>query len=105
MEINLQSEKTFFTITLPKLVEEIQNRTFEEITLDSDNDLQGEGVKITIPSNIIDIYTRLEVLQGLKVSGHSDTLSKATNLKDELYKRGEIPNKQQYRNALNKFSN
>ena len=55
--------KTFLTITLPKLVEEIQNKTFEEITDDSD-DLQGEGVKIIIPSNIIDVYTRLEILLG-----------------------------------------
>ena len=38
--------KTFFTIILPKLVEEIQNKTFDEITDDSD-DLQGEGVKIS----------------------------------------------------------
>ena len=59
--------KTFFTKKLPKLVEEIQNRTYEEITLDSDNNLQGEGVKIIIPSNIIDVYTRLEVLLGLKL--------------------------------------
>ena len=95
--------KTFFTITLPKLVEEIQNKTFEEITDDSDNDLQGQGVKIIIPSNKIDIYTRLEVLLGLKLSGHTDTLREASNLIDELYKRGEIQNKQQYRNALNKF--
>ena len=35
--------KTFFTKTLPKLVEETQNKTFEEITLDSDSDLQGGG--------------------------------------------------------------
>ena len=95
--------KIFFTKSLPKLVEEIQNRTFEEITDDSD-ELQGEGVKIIIPSNIIDIYTRLEILLGLKLSGHSDTLTEASNLIDELYKRGEIQNKQQYRNALNKFS-
>ena len=94
--------KIFFTKTLPKLVEEIQNRTFEEITDDYD-DLQGEGVKIIIPTNIIDIYTRLEVLLGLKLSGHTDTLTEASNLIDELYKRGEIQNKQQYRNALNKF--
>ena len=66
--------------------------------------LQGEGVKIIIRSNISDIYTRLEILLGLKLSGHSDTLSEASNLIDEIYKRGEIPNKQQYRNALNKFS-
>ena len=96
--------KTFFTKKLPKLVEKIQNKTFEEITDDSD-DLHGEGVKIIIPSNIIDIYTRLEVLLGLKLSGHSDTLTESSNLIDELYKRGEIQNKQQYRNALNKFSN
>ena len=96
--------KTFLTITLPKLVEKIQNRTFEEITHDSDNDLQGQGVKINIPSNIMDIYARLEILLGLKLSGHTDTLTEASNLIDELYKRGEIQNKQQYRNALNKFS-
>ena len=95
--------KTFFLKKLPKLVNDIQNRTFEEITDDSD-DLQGEGFKIIIPSNIIDIYTRLEVLLGLKLSGHTDTLTEASNLIDELYKRGEIQNKQQYRNALNKFS-
>ena len=94
--------KTFFLKKLPKLVNDIQNRTFEEITDDSD-DLQGEGVKIIIPSNIIDIYTRLEILLGLKLSGHTDTLTEASNLIDELYKRGEIQNKQQYRNALNKF--
>ena len=66
--------------------------------------LKGRGVeKIIIPSNIIDIYTRLEILLGLKLSGHTDTLTEASNLIDELYKRGEIHNKQQYRNALNKF--
>ena len=96
--------KTFFTKKLPKLVENIQNKTFEDITSDSGG-LQGEGIqKIIIPSNIIDIYTRLEVLLGLKFSGHTDTLTEASNLIDELYKRGEIQNKQQYRNALNKFS-
>ena len=95
--------KIFFTKKLPKLVEDIQNKTFEEITDDSD-DLQGEGVKIIIPSTIIDIYTRLEILIGVKLSGHTDTLTEASNLIDELYKRGEIQNKQQYRNALNKVS-
>ena len=39
--------KTFLTITLPKLVDEIQNMTFDEI------DLEGQGVKIIIPPNII----------------------------------------------------
>ena len=61
-------------------------------------------MKVIIPSNIIDIYTRLDVLLGLKLSGHTDTLTEASFLIDELYKRGEIQNKQQYRNALNKFS-
>ena len=65
---------------------------------------QGRGFeKIIIPSNIIDIYTRLEVLLGLKLSGHNNTLSEASNLIDELYRQGEIQNKQQYQNTLNKF--
>ena len=96
--------ETFFTKTLPKLLEKIQNKTFDDITDESD-DLRGEGIKIIIPSIIIDIYTRLEVLLGLKLSGHTDFLTEASNLIEELYKRGEIQNKQQYRNALNKFSN
>ena len=96
--------KSFLTITLPKLAQKINNRTFEKITLDSDCDLQGEGVKkIIIPSNIVDIYTRLEVLLGLELSGHTNTLTEASNLIDELYKQGEIQNKQQYRDALDKF--
>ena len=69
-----------------------------------DRNLEGLGVKIIIPSNIIDIYTRLEVLLGLKLSGHTDTLTEASNLIDELFKRGEIQNEQQYHNALNKLS-
>ena len=97
------NRKTFFTITLSKLVEEIQNKSFDGIT-DSSDDLQGEGVKIIIPSNIIDICTRLEILLGLKLSGYTDTLTEASNLKDELYRQGEIQNEQQYQNALNKFS-
>ena len=96
--------KIFFLKKLPKLVNDIQNKTFEEISDNSDNDLEGEGIKIIIPSNIIDIYTRLEVLLGLKLSGHTDTLTEASKLIDELNKRGEIRNKQQYKNALNKFS-
>ena len=83
METN-NRKKTFFTIKLPKLIEGIQNKTFDEI------DLQGQGIeKIIIPSNIIDIYTRLEVLLGLKLSGHTDSLTEASNLIDELYKKGK----------------
>ena len=36
--------KSFFTEKLPKLVENIQNKTFDEITNDY-NDLQGEGIQ------------------------------------------------------------
>ena len=90
--------KTFLTKTLPKLFEDIRNKTFDEI------DLEGQGVKTIIPSNINDFYTRLEVLLGLKLSSHTDTLTEASNLIDELYKRNEIQNKKQYLNALNKFS-
>ena len=87
---------------LAKALDKIRNPPLPEIT-DNSNDLQGEGVKIIIPSNVIDIYTRLEILLGLKLSGHTDTLTEASNLIDELYKLGEIQNKQQYRNALDKF--
>ena len=95
--------KTFFTKKLPKLAEEIQNKTFDEINVDS-NYLQGDGAKTIIQSNVIDIYNRLEILLGLKLSGHTKILTEASNLLDELYKRGEIQNKQQYRNAHNNFS-
>ena len=87
---------------LPNEIARIRNTPLPAIENDSNN-LQGEGVKIIIPNNIIDIYTRLEGLLGLKLSGHTDTLTEASNLLDELYKRGEIQNKQQYRNAINKF--
>ena len=86
---------------LPNEIDKIRNPPIPAIENESD-DLQ-EGVKIIIPSNIIDIDTRLEILLGLKLSGHSDTLTEASNLIDELYKRGEIQNKQQYQNALDKF--
>ena len=66
--------------------------------------LKGQGIeKITIPSNIVDIYTRHEILLGLKLSGHADTLTEACNLTDELYKTGGIQNEQQCRNALDNF--
>ena len=78
------NRKSFFTIDLRKKVSEIQNIRFNENTDDSDSDLQREGVKIIIPTNIIDIYTRLEVLLGLKLSGHTNTLTEASNLIVEL---------------------
>ena len=74
------SQMKFFT----KILNKFKNIKKEE-------PLVGEGIqKIIIPSNIIDIYTRLEILLGLKISGHTDTLSEASTLIDELYKQGEI---------------
>ena len=40
---------------------------------------------------------------GLELSGHTDALTEASILIDELYRKGEIQNEQQYRNAINKF--
>ena len=99
--IKNRTEKAFFTFTFFKLVDEILKKTSDEITDDS-NDLQ-EGLKIIFPSNIIDLYSRLEILLGLKLSGHTDILTQTSNLIDELYKRCEIQNERQYRNALDKF--
>ena len=89
---------------LPNEIDKIRNPPLPTIeNAEISSDLEGQGVKIIIPSNIIDIYSRLEILLGLRLSGHTDTLTEASNLIDELDKRGEIQNKQQYRNALNKF--
>ena len=91
---------------LPKAIDKVRNPPLPTIeNVEYFNDLEGQGVKIIIPSNIIDIHTRLEVILGLKLSGHTGTPTEASNLINELYKRGEIENKQQNRNALSKFSN
>ena len=83
---------------------DLDNDVMRILTLDTKP--KGKGIeKIIKPSNIIDIYTRLEILLGLRFSGHTNTLTEASNLIDELYKRGEIQNLQQNRNALNKFPN
>ena len=56
-------------------------------TMNLDKNHKGRGVeKIIIPSNIIDIYNRFEILLGLKLSEHTDTVTAASNLIDELYK-------------------
>ena len=50
-----------------------------------DDKLKGKGIgKITSLSNIIDLYTRLEILLGLKLSSHTNTPTEASNLIDEL---------------------
>ena len=83
----------------------LDNDVRKIMNLDTKPKPKGRGVeKIIIPSNIIDIYTRLEILLGLKLSGHSDTLAEASALIDQLYKVGEIQNKEQNRKAFKKFS-
>ena len=77
---------------LPKEKAKIRNPPLPAIENESD-DLQRERENIIIPSNIFDIYTRLEVLLGKKLSVHTDTLTEASSLIDELYKRGEIQKK------------
>ena len=61
------------------------------------------GIKKIIPSSFIDSYTRLEILLGLKLDGHTDTVTEASSLTDELNKGGEIQIEIQYPNALDKF--
>ena len=88
----------------PKFGENKSGRSKDTKNILNPGNLQGQGIeKVIIPSNKFDCYTKLEILLGLKLSEHTDTLTEASNLIDELYKRGEIQNKQQYRNALNKF--
>ena len=63
------SQSKFFKILL---------KHYRNIKKEEPTDLKGQGIeKIIIPSNIIDIYTRLEILLGLKLSSHSDTLTEA----------------------------
>ena len=89
---------------LVKVIGKIRNPPLPSMkNVEDFSDSSGQGVKIIIPSNIFEIYSRLEILLGLKLSGHTDTVTEASNLIDELYKRGEIENEQQYRNALSKF--
>ena len=49
--------------------------------------LQAERLKLNIPSNIIDVFANLDFLLGLKLSGHTDTLTEVSNLIGEVYKR------------------
>ena len=67
------------------------------------DDLEGEGVKVIIPSNSLDVYTGLENLLVLKLSGHTRTLTEASHLINISKKSGEIQNEQQYRKTLDKF--
>ena len=71
---------------LPKAIAKVRKPTLAPIESieDVSDDLQGEGVKTIIPSNITVIYAKIEILLGLKLSGPTDTLTEASNLIDEL---------------------
>ena len=60
--------KTFILVDSPKGVAEIESRSVNE---HESYDLQ-EGMKIKIPPNIIDRWTRLEVLLELRLPDHTD---------------------------------
>ena len=94
---------------LPKRVENNLNHPLPPGEIeDGPYILEGEGMKNIIPSEVIDIRTRLEVLPGVNLFGHTDTLTEAfyfdTNFINESYEKGEIQNEQQYRNSLNKIN-
>ena len=85
----------------------IKNDVDKEVRriLNLETKLKGKGItKIIIPSKIIDTYSRLEEILGLKLKNHSDISTEASNSIYESYKRGEIQNEKQYRNVLENFS-
>ena len=73
--------KTFLLEGLAKKVAENQSNFLNE---EKSDDIQGEGMQIIILTNIFGIWTRLEVLLGLKESGHTHTLSEISYQRDEL---------------------
>ena len=62
-------------------------------------------MKLTIRSCVTDMRTRLKVLLSLIPSGRPDTMTEASNLKDELGGKKEIKTEQKYRNALDSIYN
>ena len=96
--IKNQIEK-FFHNNTPKTSWGISKQNFCWKTDDSDDLIW----KIITPSNITDIYTRLEVLLGLKLSGHTDILTEASNLIDEIYEGVEIQNDNNIERFLTNF--
>ena len=60
-------------------------------------------MKYIITFNITGFYTKLDVLLASKLSRHTNILTRASNLIEELYSKAEIENEQQNRNALRKF--
>ena len=93
---------------LESRVEKILNPPITAITSgesDEYESLERNGtITIVVPSDSDEIWTRLQVLLGLKLAGHIDTLIEASQLLDALFKKGEIKTEQQYRNAIDKFT-
>ena len=58
--------------------------------------LEGEGMEVIIQPNIVDFWTRLEVLLGLKLCGHTDTLTESSKLINEIYNKVGVENERQY---------
>ena len=92
--------KIFHLTDLPEKVAQKQSRFMNE---KQSVGSQGEAVEIIIPSNFIDNWTRSEVLLGLKLCDYTDTPTEASNIRDELIRRGEIQNEKQYRKSLDQF--
>ena len=62
-------------------------------------------MKNTISSKNIDNWTGLPVPLGLKLSGHTHTLIKASNLLDEKWNEDDFQSEQQYRYLLEELHN
>ena len=89
----------FITDEFPKRIERIKSEFLDQLSVD----LQGHGVKMIIPPNLIDKWTKSAVFLGMKLSGHSVIVTEASNLLDGKFKKVEIQNVHQYRNAPNKL--
>ena len=71
---------------------------------DGPNVLENERKKNILPSNVIDIWTRFEVLLGLKLNEPTDILTEASNKVDEISRKPEVEIEHQYLNALHKIT-
>ena len=65
------NSKAFNTEELPRRVSKI-----EAVIEDESDDLQGEGLEVIIPTELIGSWTRLEVILALKLCGHLDRIIK-----------------------------
>ena len=72
-----------------ELPERVANNESTFLDENDSIDSQAEGVEIIMPSNNIDTWAKLEVLLGVKISGHTHTLTEGSNLIDEIYKKDE----------------